>query len=176
MAMRRRTDRIGTRRDRESGGFTLLEVLLATSLLAVGAVSVLVVLASAAGFAARRQTQQRLTQVLDEARNDARAIANAFRPSKDEPLPGGDDATFDAKASALYGGYEYQLSFGHVDSTVPEAGYRVRVEVTYGDEQSHTENLIVGADAVPDEEFAKSITYEAERSGEADTTGGSEAR
>ena len=33
-----------------TGGFTLLEVLMATSLLAVGAVSVLVVLATAAVF------------------------------------------------------------------------------------------------------------------------------
>ena len=173
--MTRRPDRKRPGRGK-SGGFTLLEVLLATSLMAVGAVSVLVVLASAAGFASRRQSQQRLTQVLDEARNDSRAIANAFRPTKDDPLPGGEDATFDPKSSALYGGYQYQLSFGHVDSAVPEAGYRVGVLVTYGDEQSHTEKLIVGTDAVPDEEFATSITYEAERRGEGDSTGGSEAR
>ncbi len=176
MRPRPKTARVLSGGGGSSGGFTLLEVLLATSLLAVGAVSVLVVLASAAGFAAQRQGQQRLTQVLEEARNDARAIANSFRPTKDAPLPGGSDATFEPKTSALYIGYQWTSKFAHVDNDVPEAGYRVRVSVVYGDEQEHVENLIVGTDTVPDEEFLTSRTYEEQKAGEADTSGGRESR
>jgi len=175
--MRRFMKSSGLRRPRgERDGFTLLEVLLATSLLAVGAVSVLVVLASAAGFAAQRQGQQRLTQVLEEARSDARAIANSFRATKGSALPGGTDATFEPKTSALYVGYQWTSQFAHVDPQVPEAGYRVRVTVRFGDAQEHTENLIVGTDTVPAEEFQTSTTYEEQKAGEGDTSGGRESR
>jgi prepilin-type N-terminal cleavage/methylation domain-containing protein len=158
------------------GGFTLLEVMMATSLLAVGAVSVLIVLATAAGYAGQRQTQQRLTQVLEEARNDARTRVNAFRPSDDAKTPGGDDAKVEPKSSSLYSGFQYELAFAAVNAEVPEAGFEVTVTVTFGDQQSHAEVLIVGSDAVAMEEFESSTTFELEREGRDDTGGGRETR
>ena len=149
---------------------------MATSLLAVGAVSVLIVLATAAGYASQRQAQQRLTQVLEEARNDARTRVNAFRPTEDANTPGGDDAKIEPKTSTLYPGFEYDLHFATVDPDVPEAGYEVTVTVTFGDEQSHSEVLIVGSDAVPDAEFETSVTFEQEREGLADRESGRETR
>jgi len=157
-------------------GFTLLEVLMATSLLAVGAVSVLLVLASAAGYASQRQGQQRLTQVLEEARNDARSRANAFVPTADAKVPGGEDGKIDAQQSTLYPGFSYELAFAPVDKDVPEAGYQVTVTVRYGDAQEHDEVLVVGSDTVPDQEFTHSVTWDEERAGQADTTGGNEAK
>ncbi len=157
-------------------GFTLLEVMMATSLLAVGAVSVLIVLAKAAGYAGQRQVQQRITQVLEEARNDARTRVNAFRPSDDAKTPGGDDARIDSKVSTLYPGFQYDLVFAAVNAAVPEAGFEVTVNVTYGDKQSHSEVLIVGSDSVANEEFETSITFELERAGRADLEGGRETR
>ena len=149
---------------------------MATSLLAVGAVSVLIVLATAAGYAGQRQTQQRLTQVLEEARNDARTRVNAFRPTEDVKTPGGDDAKVEGKTSSLYPGFTYEMGFAAVDDDVPEAGFEVTVLVSYGDEQSHTEVLIVGSDSVPDAEFETSKTFELEREGRADRDGGRETR
>ncbi len=170
MAMRQRTaNGMG------KGGFTLLEVLMATSLLAVGAVSVLVVLATAAGYAGQRQSQQRLTQVLEEARNQARSMVNAFRPSADDELPGKDDEPNDETQSALYPGFTYQLAFAAIDKDVPEAGFNVSVVVRYGDGIEVEESLVVGSDAVPDSEFTRSVTYELERRGLADREGGQEA-
>ena len=159
-----------------TGGFTLLEVLMATSLLAVGAVSVLVVLATAAGYASQRQAQQRLTQVLEEARNDARTMVNAFVPADDDKLPGEDDEPNEDKQSTLYPGYSYRLAFAPVNADVPEAGFEVSVVVMFGDGQEHVESLVVGSDSVPDAEFSKSLTYELEREGLADVEGGRETK
>jgi prepilin-type N-terminal cleavage/methylation domain-containing protein len=159
-----------------SAGFTLLEVMMATALLAVGAVSVLVVLASAAGFASQRQAQQRLTQVVEEARHEARAIANSFQPSSTAQRPGGDDGKTEIKQSTLYPGYGYELAFAFVDRDVPEAGYDVVVTVRYGDGLEHAEQLVVASDTIPDEEFAVSRTYEEERAGLDDREGRRETR
>jgi len=159
-----------------SGGFTLLEVLMATSLLAVGAVSVLVVLATAAGYASQRQSQQRLTQVLEEARNQARTMVNAFVPSTTDVLPGNDDQPNEELQSALYPGFTYQLGFQPVDKEVPEAGFEVTVTVRYGDGLEHNELLVVGSDSVPDAEFGRSATFELEREGLADRETGRETR
>jgi len=149
---------------------------MATSLLAVGAVSVLIVLATAAGFASERQTQQRLTQVLEEARNDARTRVNGFRPTDDLKTPGGEDSRIERKASTLYPGFSYDLAFTAVVADVPEAGFEVAVNVTYGADKSHTETLIVASDAVAFEEFETSLTFELEREGRADRDGGRETR
>jgi len=149
---------------------------MATALLSVGAVSVLIVLASAAGYASQRQTQQRLTQVLEEARNDARTRVNKFRPTDSLKTPGGEDSRVEPKTSTLYPGFSYDLAFAPVDGEVPEAGFEVAVTVTYGGDKSHGEILIVGSDAVADEEFESSTTYELERKGLADRDAGRETR
>ena len=164
------------RRAGHEGGFTLLEVLMATSLLAVGAVSVLVVLATAAGYAGQRQSQQRLTQVLEEARNEARTMTNAFVPRSDDKVPGKDDEPNEEQQSTLYPGFTYQLAFVPVDGDVPEAGFEVTATVRYGDGQEHVEFLVVGSDSVPDSEFSRSLTHELELEGQENRESGRESR
>lgn len=169
-ALRRRLPRSMQR------GFTLLEVMLATGLLAVGSVSVLVVLATAAGFASKRQAQQRLAQVLEEARYEALATVNTFRPSEEFPLPGGEGGVAPDTVSRIFAGYSYQLRFQAVDKEVPEAGYDVFVNVVYGDGQEFQEQVVVAADVIPDEEFQRSLTYEEQREGDADRDRARETR
>lgn len=149
---------------------------MATSLLAVGAVSVLVVLATAAGYAGQRQSQQRLTQVLEEARNDARAMANVFVPADDDKLPGEDDEPNPEVQSTLYPGFTYQLGFAALDADVPEAGFEVTATVRYGDGLEHVEFLVVGSDSVPDSEFSRSVTHELELEGLESRESGREAK
>jgi prepilin-type N-terminal cleavage/methylation domain-containing protein len=172
-------------RFRRSRGFTLLEVLLATSIMAVGTTSVLVVIATAAGMASQRQVNVRREQVMDEARHDAQQIVDTFRvprnsgvtvlpakapgkpAAKAEPaaaptIPG----KVDGKRSTRFDGFTYDLTFDPRDRNVPEKGYDVTIVVHYGGgELSATTQTTLIATTIAEEEFASSMTYEEEKLG-----------
>lgn len=167
-------------------GFTLLEVLLATAILAVGTTSVLVVFATAAGMASQRQVNLRREQVVDEARHQAQAMVDAFKPSTGPASPapapegpsakkGGKAATtpvayapakIEGKKSDRYDGFDYDLTFEPRDRAVPEKGYDVTIVVHYGGgELSTTATTTLMQTLIPPEEFATSQTWEQERKG-----------
>lgn len=161
-----------------AGGFTLLEVLLATVILAVGTTSVLVVFATAAGMASQRQVNLRREQVLDEARFAAQTMVDNFRPGKAPaaaPAPKKGEkavavafapAKVEGKRSDRYDGFAYDLTFEPRDRAVPEKGYDVTIVVHYGGgELSVTTTTTLMQTLIPDEEFSSSITWEEERKG-----------
>ena len=174
-----------------SPGFTLLEVLLATAIMAIGTTSVLVVIATAAGMASQRQVNVRREQVLDEARHDAQAMVDAFRPGKPAPAApvakGGKSAKADTaskmapdkvdnKQSARFDGFTYDIAFAPQDRQVPEKGYDVGITVHYGGgELSVSSYTTMLSTTIADDEFTTSFTWEAERLGGAEAkkkTGG----
>jgi prepilin-type N-terminal cleavage/methylation domain-containing protein len=161
-----------------SGGFTLLEVLLATAILAVGTTSVLVVFATAAGMASQRQVNLRREQVVDEARHQAQTMVDAFRPATGPaaaPAPKkGEKAApvayapskVEGRKSDRYDGFNYDLTFEPRDRAVPEKGYDVTIVVHYGGgDLSTTATTTLMQTLIPPEEFASSLTWEEERKG-----------
>lgn len=179
-----------TRKSRR-GGFTLLEILLATSILAVGTTSVLVVFATAAGMASQRQVNLRREQVVDEARHHAQALVDAFRPSTEKtaaPAPKKGDksaasaaaiapAKVTAKKSDRYDGFDYDLTFEPRDRAVPEKGYDVVIVVHYGGgELSTTATTTLMQTLIPPEEFETSLTWQEERKGLSQTDKPRESR
>ena len=68
------------KRRAEQAGFTLLEVLIAMSILAVGATSVLSIFVWAIGFHTKRVDENRLTQLYNHALVHAGIAWNAFDP------------------------------------------------------------------------------------------------
>ena len=174
-----------------AGGFTLLEVLMATVILAVGTTSVLVVFATAAGMASQRQVNLRREQVLDEARHYAQTVVDAFRPGKG-PAPAAAPAgkkgekpvqvasapaKVEGKKSDRYDGFVYDLAFEARDRAVPEKGYDVTIVVHYGGgELSATTTATLMQTLIPDEEFTTSISYEEERKGLSNTNKARESR
>jgi prepilin-type N-terminal cleavage/methylation domain-containing protein len=184
--MRSMTRRSGT------GGFTLLEVLLATAIMAVGTTSVLVVMATAAGMASQRQVNLRREQVIDEARHYAQTCVDAFNPAKaagaaaPAPKKGGKSdaaaiayapAKVEGKKSDRYDGFNYDLTFDPRDRAVPEKGYDVTIVVHYGGgELSATATTTLMQTLVPMEEFETSVTWEEERKGQANTNKPRESR
>jgi prepilin-type N-terminal cleavage/methylation domain-containing protein len=176
---------------RGRGGFTLLEVMIATSILAVGTVSVMAVFASAVGFANRRQANAEMSEVLQEARSEAHVLVDTFKqPKTGSPaattrdktksapatMPGGPGGKVAEKQSTIHAGYRYELQFTPVLRDVPEAGYRTAIIVRYGDGQEYVETLAVLPSSIPDEEFSYSSSFEEESAGRADRKGGRETK
>ena len=165
-----------------SRGFTLLEVLLATAIMAVGTTSVLVVIATAAGMASQRQVNVRREQVLDEARHDAQAMVDAFRPGTAvaaAPVPGAKKGTktdtvaanlappkVEGKKSERFDGFTYDVTFEPKDRLILEKGYDVTIVVHYGGgELSATASTSMISTTIPDDEFLTSSTWQEEQKG-----------
>jgi prepilin-type N-terminal cleavage/methylation domain-containing protein len=166
-----------TMRRRVSVGFTLLEVLLATAIMAVGTTSVLVVIATAAGMASQRQVGVRREQVLDEARHDAQAMVDSFDPGVPDTAPQvislkkGDakpkSSTKQApdkvigKKSSRYDGFNYDIAFDARDTAVPEMGFDVWITLHYGGgELTYTAPpMTMLGKTISENEFARSSTY-----------------
>ena len=72
---------------RREGGFTLLEIMIALAILAVGAICVLSTFAAAIALHMRREDDVRLARVIDEARSEAQITWNTWNSTKDHPLP-----------------------------------------------------------------------------------------
>jgi prepilin-type N-terminal cleavage/methylation domain-containing protein len=75
-----------TRSARERG-FTLLEIMIALAILAVGAMCVLATFAAALGLHMRREADVRTARVMEEARIEAQNAWDNWTPSKGRPFP-----------------------------------------------------------------------------------------
>jgi prepilin-type N-terminal cleavage/methylation domain-containing protein len=164
-------------RTRVSLGFTLLEVLLATAIMAVGTTSVLVVIATAAGMASQRQVSMRREQVIDEARHDAQAMVDAFNPgvpaagpqviatrsgaAKPVSLTKQAPDKVIGKKSSRYDGFSYDIAFDAKDPTVPEMGFDVSITLHYGGgELTYAAPMTsMISKTISDDEFLRSSTY-----------------
>lgn len=72
---------------RAQSGFTLLEIMIALAILAVGAVCVLSTFAAAIALHMRREDDVRMTRVMEEARTEALLAWNSWESTKEKPLP-----------------------------------------------------------------------------------------
>jgi len=76
---------------RENSGFTLLEVMIAMSILALGATSILSVFVAAVSFQTERVEANRITELRNWARQHAQMAFDTFDPSQvedgEKPIP-----------------------------------------------------------------------------------------
>ncbi len=97
------TRRPGTRRHGPAAGFTLLEIMIALAIFAVGAICVLSTFAAALALHMRREADVRMARVMDEARNEAQNAWDSWTPTKERPLPPSiKDATYGRDLSIGY--------------------------------------------------------------------------
>lgn len=109
-------------------GFTLLEVMIAMSILALGATSILSVFVAAVSFQTQRVEDNRLTELRNWARHHAQTQFDAFDPNKvkkgEKPIPApiivdltdSDAAQTSAdplvrEAAEKFPGFKYEITF-----------------------------------------------------------------
>lgn len=73
----------------EKGGFTLLEVMIAMSILALGATSILSIFVAAISFHTQRVEGNRITELRNWARQHAQVVFNNFNPFDPEVIKKG---------------------------------------------------------------------------------------
>jgi prepilin-type N-terminal cleavage/methylation domain-containing protein len=130
---------------RAEQGFSLLEVLIAMSILAVGAASILSIFVWAIGFHSKRHEENRLTGLYNHVLTHARAAFDEFDPglvAKGQPLvPKPIVAVLDRQAAGTspdlmirdaarkYPGYKYTITFEENDLAVPGSSVVVEIEI-----------------------------------------------
>jgi prepilin-type N-terminal cleavage/methylation domain-containing protein len=132
------------RAQKRQGGFTLLEVLIAMSILAVGAASILSIFVWAIAFHTKRVEGNRLAGVYNHALEHARAKFNEFDPGAVPPgqplippkivadLSGNRPDTTDPMildAWEKFRGFQYTITFEDNDLAVPGSSVVVDIEI-----------------------------------------------
>jgi prepilin-type N-terminal cleavage/methylation domain-containing protein len=137
---------MATARRADTKGFTLIEVLIAMSILAVGAASILSIFVWAIAFQSKRVEENRLAGLFNHAYSHAKARFNEFDPAsvpKGQPMVPGkivaDLTNVEAAraspdkmirdAAEKYAGFQYILTFEDNDLAVPGSSVVVDIEI-----------------------------------------------
>lgn len=151
---------------RREGGFTLLEIMIALALFAVGAVCVLSTFAAAIALHLRRENDVRAARVLDEARGAAQDDWDAWQPSKRAPFPPPRKEQVYSRDSSI----TFTISYGPVQGQplgldgLP-AGASASVKITTGGDRSRVrefQTFLVRSGPRPGE-LKQSMTFEMEK-------------
>jgi prepilin-type N-terminal cleavage/methylation domain-containing protein len=148
-------------------GFTLLEIMIALAILAVGSICVLSTFAAAIALHMKREANVRGARVMEEARFEAQQAWDAWRPVRGRPLPPALEGLVYSRDRSV----SYSISFqpaqgqpkGLDDSTAGVlAVVRVRRE---GDDpqKSTTMSFFLTRTGFRPEDMKGSMTFEKER-------------
>jgi prepilin-type N-terminal cleavage/methylation domain-containing protein len=151
---------------RTERGFTLLEIMIALAILAVGAVCVLSTFAAAIALHLRRESDVRTARVLEEARVEAQEAWDAYKPPKPGTLPPPlKDLTYNRDPN-----FTYSVTFEPVDGQPVGADGRVGavtalVRITREGEgnRAREARIFLARSGIRPEDLKGSLTWEYEK-------------
>ncbi|MEM8884845.1 MAG: type II secretion system protein [Planctomycetota bacterium] len=174
-------------RHARKSGFTLLEVMIAMSILALGATSILSIFVAAVKFQSDRVENNRITELRNFARHHAQVAFSNFDPSSvkdgETPLPKKivadltDEGDAEANADALireaverFRGYKYEIDFEEDKFSVSgsSAVAHIRIYRLSGqlDESELVDKEFLTREGVPNFEFFQRDSRSGMTSGE----------
>ena len=161
---------MGSMRSRRSGpgegGFTLLEVLVALTILAVGGVSIIALFAAAVQLQYKSAIEDQVGLLLPEIEAEAQDIVDRFDYSADQTGP----EDIEWKDARDRSGYRYQVRFvpASEDLALPGEGWWIDVDVEPpgpGRAIEFPRMWFLKRQVFSAEDLERSVTWEAEREG-----------
>ena len=138
------------------GGFTLLEILMAMIILAIGGVGVLSLFAAAVGLQYDSVIDQRKALLLADIVADAQQVVNAHAPVEDQMLPPDIEQT----ATAQYArDFEYSVTFSGAGMFPPGEGAVAEITLYYRGKPLDPVRRILQRTVFSRQEIEKSISY-----------------
>ncbi len=148
-------------------GFTLLEIMIALAIFAVGSICVLSAFAAAIALHMKREADVRGARVLEEARLEAQQAWDAWRPQPNRPLPPVLDHLAYSRDTSLTYSITFQPVEGQprvLDGTPAGVAAEVRVFREGVDPRSaRTMRLFLTRSGFRPEDMKESVTYEMEK-------------
>jgi prepilin-type N-terminal cleavage/methylation domain-containing protein len=151
---------------RSERGFTLLEIMIALAILAVGAICVLSTFAAAIALHLRRESDVRTARVLEEARVEAQDAWDNYKPSKGGTLPPPlKDVTYNRDPN-----FTYSVTFEPVegqpvgvDGHVGAIAAVVRITREGESSRGREARIFLARSGIRPEDLKGSLTYETEK-------------
>jgi len=150
---------------RGEDGFTLLEILMAMIILAVGGVGVLSLFAAAVGLQYDAVIDQRKALIMSDVAADAQQVMNAHTPVKDQMLPPDIDRTATAQFAR---DFEYSVEFRGAGLFPPGEGAVAEITLFYRGNALEPVRRIFQRTVFSQSEIEKSVSYERDKKADAE--------
>ncbi len=138
------------------GGFTLLEILMAMIILAVGGVGVLSLFAAAVGLQYESVLDQRKALILSDVVADAQQVVNAHAPVEGQMLPPDIEQTPTAQFSR---DFEYSVTFSGSGMFPAGEGAVAEITLFYRGNALEPMRRILQRTVFSKSEIEKSVSY-----------------
>ncbi len=148
---------------RRERGFTLLEIMVALAILAVGAICVMSTFAAALALQLRRDAAVRTARVLEEATAEAQAEFDAFTPTKERLLP----APIPERPWSRNDAIGWSVTFAPAPGFDARVAVKARVIVvehgSRGNKKEREQVVFLDRTGFPKDELATSLSFQQEK-------------
>jgi len=146
-------------------GFTLLEILLAMIILAVGGVSVISLFAAAVSLQYDSALNQRRTLIIADVVADAQQALDAYAPTDKKPLP----PDIEKRAAPQFPrDFEVAVNFSEVGICPPGEGAKAQIRLFYKGRELPAVERVLQRTVFTSQELEESVSYKADQKADAE--------